>query len=144
MTMLNLKRIGNHDLPLPAQKTLGAAGFDLSAAHCATIYPGQRVTIRTGFAWAIPVGMAGFVWPRSGLAVKDWLDTLAGVIDSDFRGELGVVLINHGERPVTIAPGDRIAQLVIGMHLTATAFEVEELDATERGAGGYGSTGVSA
>lgn len=144
MTLLNVKRIGSHDLPHPAQKTLGAAGFDLSAARCATLYPGQRLVIPTGFAWQIPTGMAGFVWPRSGLAVKGGVDVLAGLIDSDYRGELGVVLINHGERPFEIKHGDRIAQLVIGIHLTATVHEVEELDATERGDGAYGHTGVSA
>lgn len=140
--MIRVKRIGQHDLPQPRQETPGAAGYDLRAAKGFTLYPGQRKVIHTGFAWQIPLGMVGQVWPRSGTAVKQGLDTLAGVIDSDFRGEIGVVLINHGEEPVSVEGGDRIAQLLIvpcyQSEMTELVFELEE---TKRGVDAYGSTG---
>jgi len=90
---------------------------------------------------AIPPGYVGLVWPRSGLAVRHGIDTLAGVIDSDYRGEVRVVLINHGEAPFRIAPGDRIAQLLIQRVERATFGAAAALDDTERGDGGFGSTG---
>lgn len=140
---MNVKRIGNHDLPLPKQESMGAAGYDLRASNPVTIYPGQRIAIPCGFAIAIPDGMVGLIWPRSGLAVNRGIDTMAGVIDSDYRGELAAVLINHGDAPVQIARGDRIAQLLVTFCYQRHLTEVDDLDATERGAGGFGSSGLS-
>lgn len=140
---MKVKRIGTHDLPVPKQETMDAAGYDLRAAEPATIWPGDRVAISCGFAVAVPAGMVGLIWPRSGLAVNKGIDTLAGVVDADYRGELKAVLINHGEEPVQIHVGDRIAQLVVTNCYQSHLVEVEELDATERGAGSFGSTGLS-
>ena len=139
---MHAKRIGSHELPLPAQKTMDSAGFDLSAAEPATLYPGERLAIATGFAFKLPLGTCGQVWPRSGLAVNQGIDVLAGLIDADYTGEIKVVLINHGEDRVQINVGDRIAQLVVVPYLQGTVREVEELPLTERGAGGFGSTGM--
>jgi len=139
--MTIVKRIGDHDLPLPKQESLDAAGYDLRSTICVTLYPGQRLAIPTGYAWIIPMGMVGLVQPRSGLAVRDGIDTLAGVIDADFRGEVRAVLINHGDRPVTIAKGERIAQLVITNYYSGPLREVDDLPKTERGEGAFGSTG---
>lgn len=138
---MNVQRIGKHELPLPRQQSMEAAGYDLCAAEPVTIYPGGRAAIATGFAFQIPAGMCGQVWPRSGMAVNRGIDTLAGLIDSDYRGEVKAVLINHGEDPVQIFAGDRIAQLVVVPCLQGIVREVEGLGATERGAGGFGSTG---
>ena len=136
---------------LPAYQTAGAAGMDLCA--CAenddeppiTLLPGARKLVKTGLALAIPDGYEGQVRPRSGLALKQGMTLLnsPGTIDSDYRGEVGVILINLGEAPVTIKPGDRIAQLVICPVTRAALREVEVLDETIRGAGGFGHTGVS-
>lgn len=139
--MIELKRIGSHDLPLPSYGSDGAAGLDLSASHDCRIYPGAKTMIDTGFAWAIPSGHVGFIWPRSGLAAKHGIDTLAGVIDSDFRGQVRVILINHGAATVEIKAGDRVAQMVIQECARVTQVEVEELTDTARGGGGFGSTG---
>lgn len=138
---MNVQRIGMHELPLPRQQSMEAAGYDLCASEPATIHPGARSAIPTGFAFQIPAGMCGLVWPRSGLAVNKGIDTLAGLIDSDYRGEVKAVLINHGEDPVQIFSGDRIAQLVVVPCLQGMVREVEDLGSTERGAGGFGSTG---
>lgn len=138
---MNVQRIGSHDLPLPKQESMEAAGYDLRAAGAVTIWPGDREAIPCGFAVGIPTGMVGFVWPRSGLAVNKGIDTLAGVIDSDFVGELKAVLINHGTDPIQIFVGDRIAQLVVVPCLQVHMREVDELPKTERGGEGFGSTG---
>lgn len=140
--MIEVKRTGEHALPLPSRASYGAAGFDLMAADGVTVYPGQRAMIATGFAWAIPDGYVGMIRPRSGLAVKHGIDVLAGVIDSDYRGEVKVVLINHGERAVEFQQGDRIAQMVIQPVIMSEIEEVSDLGETERGAGGFGSTGA--
>jgi dUTP pyrophosphatase len=141
MKLIELKRIGNHTLPLPSYGSDGAAGLDLSAAKGVTLWPGERVAVPTGFAWHIWPGYVGLVWPRSGLAVRSGIDRLAGVIDSDFRGEVCAVLVNQGGEPVTIKKGDRIAQMVIQEYARMIPVEVEELTGTERGDGGFGSTG---
>ena len=138
---MKVKRIGTHVLPVPQQETLEAAGYDLRTVSPATIYPGQRLVVATGFAFEIPTGMVGLVRPRSGLAVREGLDVLAGVIDSDFRGEVKAVLINHGDKPVQFQPGDRVAQLVVTNYYSCPLREVAELGNTHRGAGGFGSTG---
>ena len=140
--MIQLQRIGAHDLPLPKQATEGAAGFDLQSADYVILYPGQRLAIPTGFAWAIPLGQVGMIRPRSGLAVRNGIDVLAGVIDADYRGEVAVVLINHGERPLDIEAGDRIAQMVVQPCMVGVTVECDELPSTERGHGGFGSTGA--
>jgi dUTP pyrophosphatase len=126
---------------LPEYSSLGAAGADLYANEAVTLAPGERSPVATGVRVEIPAGYAGLVWPRSGLAVRHGIDTLAGVIDSDYRGELRVVLVNHGREPVNIEPGDRIAQLVLQKVERAVFSSASELAGTVRGEGGFGSTG---
>ncbi|MFO6448070.1 dUTP diphosphatase [Erythrobacter sp. NE805] len=130
-------------LPLPAYATTGAAGMDVVSAEEVTLAPGARHAVATGLALAIPAGYEIQVRPRSGLALKHGISVpnTPGTIDSDYRGELKVILINHGQEPFAIARGDRIAQLVLAPVVQAEWDEVEELDSTERGAGGFGSTG---
>lgn len=133
-------------LPLPAYATSGAAGMDVVSAEEMTIAPGARHAVATGLALAIPQGYEIQVRPRSGLALKHGISVpnTPGTIDSDYRGELKVILINLGTEPFAIARGDRVAQLVLAPVVQATWDEVTELDATERGEGGFGSTGVHA
>ena len=137
----------NSDLPLPAYETAQAAGMDLRAAvpHDApmVLRPGSRAPIPTGLAFALPPGFEAQVRPRSGLAAKQGVTCLntPGTIDADYRGEVMVILINLGEEDVTIRRGDRIAQLVIAPVVQAGWAEVESLDETARGSGGFGSTG---
>jgi dUTP pyrophosphatase len=126
--------------PLPAYSSAGAAGADLNAAEEVILPPGQWASVGTGLHVEIPPGHVGLVWPRSGLAVRHGIDTLAGVIDSDYRGELRVVLANHGSEPYRIAPGDRVAQLLV-QRVERAAFVRSALEATGRGHGGFGSTG---
>jgi dUTP pyrophosphatase len=126
---------------LPEYSSLGAAGADLYANEALTLAPGQRAPVATGVRVEIPPGYAGLVWPRSGLAVRHGIDTLAGVIDSDYRGEVRVVLVNHGQDPVHIEPGDRIAQLVMQKVERVVFTSANELAGTVRGEGGFGSTG---
>lgn len=139
-----LKRLaGNEDLPLPAYATDGAAGMDVVSAEDVSIAQGARHAVATGLSVAIPAGFEIQVRPRSGLALKHGI-TVAnapGTIDSDYRGELKVILINLGQEPFAIRRGDRIAQLVLAPVTRATWLEVAELDETERGEGGFGSTG---
>lgn len=130
-------------LPLPAYATTGAAGMDVVAAEALELAPGARHAVATGFAMAIPAGYEVQVRPRSGLALKHGITCLntPGTIDSDYRGEVKVILANLGDRPFTIARGDRIAQLVPAPVQIATLDEVDSLDETARGTGGFGSTG---
>ncbi|WP_200885023.1 dUTP diphosphatase [Croceibacterium mercuriale] len=130
-------------LALPAYATAGAAGMDVLAAEDVTLAPGARHAVATGLALAIPPGFEIQVRPRSGLALKHGISVpnTPGTIDSDYRGELKVILINHGSEPFAIARGDRVAQLVLAPVVQAAWDEVEALDTTERGAGGFGSTG---
>lgn len=130
-------------LALPAYATPGAAGMDVLAAEDVTLAAGARHAVATGFAMAIPAGYEIQVRPRSGLALKHGISVpnTPGTIDSDYRGELKVILINHGAEPFAIARGDRIAQLVLAPVTQAAWDEVGELDDTARGAGGFGSTG---
>lgn len=135
------------DLPLPAYETAHAAGMDLRAAVPADepliLKPGSRFAAPTGLAFALPEGFEGQVRPRSGLALKSGVTCLntPGTIDADYRGEVKVILINLGEEEVVIRRGDRIAQLVVAPVVQAAWREVERLDETARGAGGFGSTG---
>ncbi len=126
---------------LPAYASTGAAGADLRASEAVVIAPGRRAAVPTGLRLQIPAGHVGLVWPRSGLAVRHGIDTLAGVIDSDYRGELRVVLVNHGEEPFAIAAGDRIAQLLLQRVERARFEAVPGLDESGRGEAGFGSTG---
>jgi dUTP pyrophosphatase len=131
-------------LPLPAYARDGDAGLDLAAAATVTLAPGDRHLVPTGLRLAIPSGHAGLVLPRSGLALRSGVTVLnaPGLIDTGYRGEVGVLLVNHGAEAVTISRGERIAQLVIQRVERATLVEVRALDATRRGVGGFGSTGV--
>ena len=141
---VEVKRLPHgEDLPLPAYATSGAAGMDVVSAEDVVIAPGARHAVATGLALAIPEGFEIQVRPRSGLALKHGITVpnTPGTIDSDYRGELKVILINHGTEPFTIARGDRVAQLVLAPVVQAAWDEVEALDATTRGAGGFGSTG---
>ena len=148
-TVAFLRLPGNDDLPLPSYATGGAAGFDLRAAVPAdapvVLGPGKRVLVPTGFAVGLPAGWEMQIRPRSGLAVKNGVTVLntPGTVDCDYRGPVGVCLINLGEEPFTIARGDRIAQAVIAEAPQAALVEVASLDETARGAGGFGSTGVA-
>ena len=136
-------------LPLPAYETAQAAGMDLRAAVPAdeplVLRPGDRFPVPTGLAFALPPGFEGQVRPRSGLAFKSGITCLnsPGTVDADYRGEVKVILINHGPDDFTIRRGDRIAQLVIAPVVQAAWSEVVSLDETTRGAGGFGSTGRS-
>jgi dUTP pyrophosphatase len=126
---------------LPEYSSTGAAGADLRASEAVEIAPGDRAAVPTGVRLQIPPGHVGLVWPRSGLAVRHGIDTLAGVIDSDYRGEVRVVLVNHGEAPFRIAPGDRIAQILLQRVERAAFVVASAIDDTHRGDGGFGSTG---
>ena len=134
-------------LPLPAYETAGSAGMDLRAAipegEALTLAPGARTLVPTGLKIALPQGLEAQVRPRSGLALKHGVTCLnsPGTIDSDYRGEVGVILINHGQEPFVIRRGERIAQMVIARHERIYWVESDALDETARGAGGFGSTG---
>lgn len=127
---------------IPGRASEHAAGADLFAHTGCTLEPGERFAVPTGIHLAIPEGCVGLVWPRSGLALKHGLDTLAGVIDSDYRGEVKVVLVNHGETRFEIRRGDRIAQLLVQKVEPAVFERVDTLPGSARGAGGFGSTGT--
>lgn len=139
------------DLPLPSTASAGSAGFDLRAAVAEDLVlrPGERALVPTGLTLEIPAGCEGQVRPRSGLALRHGIGVLnaPGTIDSDYRGEVGVILINLGEAPFTVRRGDRIAQLVFARVEAVTWEEAEEggedLSVSDRGAGGFGSTGVT-
>jgi dUTP pyrophosphatase len=130
-------------LPLPAYATDGAAGMDVVSAEDLDLAPGARHAVATGLAVAIPHGFEIQVRPRSGLALKHGISVpnAPGTIDSDYRGELKIILINHGSDSFSIARGDRVAQLVLAPVVRGTWLEVDELTDTARGAGGFGSTG---
>lgn len=148
MTTLRIQRLPHAEgLALPAYETTGSAGMDLRAAvpedAPLTLEPGARALVPTGLKIALEQGYEAQVRPRSGLALKHGLTCLnsPGTIDSDYRGEVGVILINHGQEPFVIRRGERIAQMVIARHEQVEVVEVDTLDETVRGAGGFGSTG---
>ena len=143
MIKLPLTRL-DPSIELPSYAREGDAGLDLRAAHDATLEPSSRGLVGTGLAVAIPPGYAGLVLPRSGLALSQGVTVLnaPGLVDAGYRGELKVLLVNHGDKPVPVRRGDRIAQLVIQRVERAELIEVNELPTSERGAGGFGSTGV--
>lgn len=142
---IQLKRLPHGtDLPVPAYATAHAAGMDVVSAEEIILNPGDRHPVATGFAVAIPEGYEIQVRPRSGLALKHGISVpnAPGTIDADYRGELKILLINHGADPFPIRRGDRIAQLVVAPVQLASFVEVDMLDDTARGQGGFGSTGV--
>ncbi|MFN3619624.1 dUTP diphosphatase [Sphingorhabdus sp.] len=142
---IRVKRL-NHgaEMPLPEYATLGAAGMDICAAESVNLRVGKRHAVATGFAFAIPEGYEVQVRPRSGLALKHGITCLntPGTIDSDYRGEVKVILANLGDDEFMINKGDRIAQIVVAPVTRGVMVEVEALDDTERGSGGFGSTGI--
>ena len=144
MTRVEIKRLpNNEDLPLPAYETAGAAGMDLRSTEAVTLKPGARHLVATGLSIALPDGYEAQVRPRSGLAVKHGVTVLnsPGTIDSDYRGEVKVPLINHGQEDFVIARGDRIAQMVVAPVTRVDWAEVDVLGETARGSGGFGSSG---
>jgi dUTP pyrophosphatase len=149
MEPVRIKRLPHaQDLPLPAYETAGAAGLDLRAAlpeRDLELVPGARSLVPTGLVLALPPGSEGQVRPRSGLALRHGVTVLnaPGTIDADYRGEVQVLLVNLGQQPFTIRHGDRIAQLVVAPVAQARLVEVQSLDDTVRGAGGFGSTGIA-
>jgi dUTP pyrophosphatase len=142
--LLRVRRLAPH-VPLPAYAHRGDAGLDLAAAEAVTLAPGARAAVPTGLAVAVPEGWVGLVHPRSGLAKRHGV-TVAnapGTIDAGYRGELEVLLVNLGDDEVVFRPGDRIAQLLLQRVGRAEVVEVDELDPTTRGDGGFGSTGLA-
>ena len=139
---LKIKKLNNEAI-IPAYQTKEAAGFDLHSIENVIINPGERKLIGTGLAFEIEFGYEVQIRPRSGLAYKHGITVLntPGTIDSDYRGEIKVLLINHGQEPFEIKKGDRVAQAVIAPVVQAQIIEVNELSNTERGVGGFGSTG---
>lgn len=134
-------------LPLPRQQTAGAAGLDLAAAigvdETVTIAPGDYAMVPTGLVIALPEGYEAQIRPRSGLAARHGVTVLnsPGTVDADYRGEVKILLVNHGREPFSLRRGERVAQMVVAPVSAVELVEVDELDATERGAGGHGSTG---
>ena len=141
-----VRPVEDADIPCPRPMTAGAAGLDLPAAvpMAVELEPGAFTRIPTGFAMALPAHHEAQVRPRSGLAAKHGITLLnsPGTIDSDYRGEVQVIVINHGTKPFTIERGMRIAQMVVAPVSSVSVQEVTQLDATERGTGGFGSTGT--
>ena len=144
MSTIRVKKLKDNAI-LPTYGSAGAAGADLYACldEAVTILPGETAWISTGIALEVPAGCAGLVYARSSLGVKRGLAPAnkVGVIDSDYRGEIRVVLLNHGKEPQTILSGERVAQFIITPVLTPAYEEVPELSDTSRGTGGFGSTG---
>lgn len=139
---MNIKKL-NETATIPTYGSASAAGADLYACEAVTIAAGETVLVHTGIAMAIPDGYVGLIYARSGLATKRGLAPAnkVGVIDSDYRGEIMVALHNHGKTEQTVEAGERIAQIVFTPYVAASFSLVEELDTTDRGAGGFGSTG---
>ncbi len=145
MDVKEIKVINKSNNPLPSYATPGSAGLDICAFldRATTLQPMERKLIPTGLYFSIPVGYEIQVRPRSGLAIKHGITLVnaPGTIDSDYRGELGLLIINHSTEPYTIQPGERIAQLILAKYSQVTWQEVDTLDATERASGGFGHTG---
>ena len=144
MTMTVSFKRTSPDASLPSYARPGDAGMDLKSAEDAVVEPGARLLVHTGLAMALPEGYEAQVRPRSGLALKHGITVLntPGTIDEGYRGEVGVILFNTGDTAFKIAKGDRIAQMVIAPVTRARIVETDDLGSTERGAGGFGSTGV--
>ncbi|KAJ1450769.1 dUTPase-like protein [Pelagophyceae sp. CCMP2097] len=143
-TELFVKRLSDAAV-LPKRGSALAAGWDLASAKAVTVPARGKAIVPTDLAIATPLDCYARIAPRSGLAVKNFIDVGAGVVDADYRGPVGVVLFNHGEVDFEVLPGDRVAQLILEkVHLDVTVTEIAELPETARGAGGFGSTGVAA
>ncbi len=145
MIQVVIRRVHEHnDMPLPSYETTGAAGMDVRSADSFVLEPGERLLVPTGFAIALPNGYEAQIRPRSGLAVKHGITVLnaPGTIDSDYRGEIKVPLINHGKSSFRVTKGDRIAQMVIAPVTHVVFLEAQNLDETARGSAGFGSSGV--
>jgi dUTP pyrophosphatase len=141
MTELCVKRLVQ-DATIPTRGSSGAVGYDLYSVDEVVVSPSQRALVGTGVAVILPMNVYGRVAPRSGLAVKHGIQVGAGVVDPDYRGEIKVVLFNQGDKDFEIKKGDRIAQLVLERCETPDVREIESLDETDRGSGGFGSTGA--
>ena len=143
--MIKVKKVTPGDLLPPKQAKPVDAGYDLRSAvqRTVTINPGEQKVVPTRYAWEIPLAWVGLVRPRSGLAVKNRIDVRAGVVDSSFRGEVKAVLVNEGCAPLYINYGDRIAQMVVVPCMLCPVITVSQLDDSERGADGFGSTGTN-
>ena len=141
MSILRVMQLGPN-FKSPERKHPTDAGCDIHAAEEVTIKPGKRYAVSTHLAVAIPEGCYGRIAPRSGLAFKNGIDVLAGVVDSSFRGEIKVILVNHGDSCFNIEMGDRVAQLIVEKIYTPVIDVVQSLDETDRGKSGFGSTGV--
>jgi len=146
MQNLSIQIVNKSNNPLPKYQTGQSAGLDLHAwlDEPVELKPGERTMIKTGLYLSLPAGYEAQIRPRSGLAFKQGITVInsPGTIDADYRGEIGIVLINHGQDSFTIQSGDRIAQMVIAKHEQALWNEVDSLDETARGTGGYGSSGI--
>jgi len=130
------------EVDMPSYAHDGDAAFDLRAAEEGVLKPGEKKVFKTGLKMAIPLGHVGLIWDRSGLAAKNGVHVLAGVVDSGYRGEVGVVLKNLGEEDIEVTLNMRIAQMLIQPVVSANLEETEDLEATARGEGGFGSTGT--
>lgn len=146
MNPLNIDIVNKSHHPLPAYATEGSAGMDVRAflTDPVTLLPGERALIPTGLYIALPQGYECQIRPRSGLAIKHGISLVnsPGTVDSDYRGEIGVIVINHSDKPFTVNDGERICQMVIAPYTRVGWKQVESLDETERGAGGFGHSGV--
>lgn len=140
MTALRVKKL-NEQAILPSRATVGSIGYDLYALERVSLAPNAVTLVNTGIAIELPPGHYGRVAPRSGLAFKFNIDVFAGVIDPDYRGEVTVLLFNHSASVVTISSGDRVAQLILEKASVLPVEEIEELQSSDRGADGWGSTG---
>ena len=140
--MLLVKRLTENAI-LPVRGSKLAAGYDLSAAEAKVVPAHGKALVKTDLAIATPLDCYARIAPRSGLAWKKHIDVGAGVVDADYRGNVGVILFNFGDADFEVAPGDRVAQLILEKIITPPVVEVDDLDATVRGEGGYGSTGVA-
>ncbi len=138
---INIKKI-NDQAKIPEYAHPGDAGMDIFSVEEITLKPGERHAVATGIAMQIPDGYVGLVWDKSGRAIKEGITTMAGVVDSGYRGEVKIVLINLSQEPVQVEKHQKIAQMLIQPIQSATVSEVEELDDTARGEGGFGSTGL--
>ena len=139
---LKVKKLSKHAC-LPKRGSVGAAGYDLTSAVDVVIPARGKALVPTDLALVLPSGVYGRIAPRSGLAWKKHVDVGAGVIDADYCGNVGVVLFNHGNEDLKVSIGDRVAQLILERHLIVNVQEIDELPTTERGMGGFGSTGTT-
>lgn len=139
-----MKIVNKSDNPLPSYETNGSAGMDIRANEDTVIRSGERQLIKTGLFIELPIGLEAQIRPRSGLAYKKGVTVLntPGTIDSDYRGEIGVILYNTGKAPLVVSKGDRIAQMIISSYAKVDLKEVDSLSETDRGEGGFGHTGV--